>query len=65
MKAGQEPAPPECGGGVLIGGDTGQSEPATVLHTSTTRRCFGAGRCGNVVEDAAGEGAQDSTLLGI
>ena len=29
MNTGQEPAPPVRGGGVLEGGDTGQSAPAT------------------------------------
>ena len=36
MKAGKEPAPSECGGGVLAGGDTGQSGPATAGKFSTT-----------------------------
>jgi hypothetical protein len=49
----QEPAPPECGGGVLEGGDTGQLEPATVLQTSTATASAGAWK---VVEDAAGDG---------
>ena len=35
MKAGQWPALPECGGGVLIGGDTGQFESATAGRPST------------------------------
>jgi hypothetical protein len=59
VKAGQEPAPPDCGGGVLAGGDTGEYEPATVVMSSTRnpsglRRNDGAMRLGST----------ESTLLG-
>ena len=47
----QEPRSAERADRVLKGGDTGQPEPATVLHVST------AGvPAGKTVEDAAGEG---------
>jgi len=32
VKAVQWPALPGCGGGVLVGGDTGEWEPATAGH---------------------------------
>jgi hypothetical protein len=43
VKAVQEPV--ACVGqvGVLVGGDTGQFDPATVRGVSTTCGCFGAG----------------------
>ena len=37
MKAGQWPALPDRGGGVLVGGDTGELEPATAGQLSTDR----------------------------
>jgi hypothetical protein len=52
VKAGQEPAPPDCGGGVLAGGDTGQSVPATAGGPSTVTSS-GGGR-ERIVVGAAG-----------
>jgi hypothetical protein len=46
---------------VLEGGDTGQSEPATVLQVSTA----GYWPAWKIVKDAAGNGEQTCTLLGI
>jgi hypothetical protein len=49
----QEPAICACQVGVLEGGDTGQLEPATVLHVSTT-----SSEVGKAVGNAAGNGEQ-------
>jgi hypothetical protein len=53
---------PACGGGVLDGGDTGESVPATVRGVSTTGWCFGAGGRENV--SVMRLGLAVSTLLG-
>ncbi len=57
-KGGKEPAPPECGGGVLEGGDTGEFEPATAGGPSTR----GVSLDGTVLLVRLGRA--DSTLLG-
>ena len=44
----QEPTVDERSTGVLRGGDTGQSEPATVLRVSTAAVPFGCRRQGSV-----------------
>ena len=46
----QEPAVGERSTGVLEGGDTGQSEPATVFQVSTAAGASGCRRCGNLWE---------------
>jgi hypothetical protein len=40
-KAGQEPVPPECGGGVLDGGDTGESRPTAATGLEYSRPLVG------------------------
>jgi hypothetical protein len=42
-KAGQEPVPPECGGGVLDGGDTGESRPTAATGLEYSRPLGGGG----------------------
>ena len=54
----QWPALPECGGGVLVGGDTGECEPATAGLPST--RAFGFVGTGWLVRLVSADG----TLLG-
>ena len=59
MKAGQWPVAPECGVGVLVGGDTGESVPATAGLLSTARDghhlvVVVGGGCGTVRAGAAG-----------
>ena len=62
MKTGQEPTSPERGGGVLEGGDTGQSGSATAGPASTAA----LGQRGTRWVGAAGFLAiKHSTLLGI
>jgi hypothetical protein len=45
MKVVQWPALPECGGGVLVGGDTGEFSSATAGGLSTREMCFPVERC--------------------
>ena len=46
----QWPRSAECADRVLEGGDTGQSEPATVFQVSTAVGASGCRRCGNLWE---------------
>ena len=63
MKTGQEPTVCECRTGVLEGGDTGQSEPATVFRMSTA---VGASvpAAWKSLGDAAGDGGQTQHPVG-
>jgi hypothetical protein len=57
VKAGQEPAASDCGVGVLKGGDTGQSVPATAMDDLVQLLAVWNGAwCGWLLAD--------STLLG-
>jgi hypothetical protein len=59
-KVGEEPALPGCGGGVLDGGDTGESWPTTVGFLSTASSLVVG--CGERGSGAVGGGV--NTLLG-